>query len=1065
MVEPTALSQQNGNLRLIVSRLSPSLVDDLWKLIADEQSQDVLAPVTVVAPTRYAGLSLRQELGRKGFANVRFIAMPVLAELLGSASLDRQGRKPLTSVVQTLVLRRVLDRATGPLARVKDHPSTQTSVRSAFGQLRRTQDSVLSALSTRDGLAAQVARMYGDFRGIVATDWYDIEDLVQSATGAVDADRAPGLADLGLIVFYLPREPSPGEVALMEALAGTHRCAVVLGLTGDESADVSTRRLSARLGSAFDVPQVTADASDSLPLLSGPVHLHIAPSAHEELRWVIRQVAHAIEREVTPLHRMAVLYRMADPYATLVRDEFRMAGIPMAGPDRETLANTAVGRTLRGMLSLTEARFQRSDVMEWLNGCPVRPRGVRAENFNPSQWDAISRKAGIVGGLEQWRTRLDVHARRLNGDADRREASGDISIARARGMRSEASASMALRSFIDKLASDLQPPPDGSNWRLFGEWAKGLLNEYLAHDASDAEAMALERIQRALDEFNSADSIDSAAGIQSFQEMVAEALQAPFGHLGPTGQGVFVSPFSAAAGLNFDAVWLVGMVEGAVPPAIRPDPLLADHDWISAGGADRARQRMAEERYQYLAAASGARRRTLSYSITHPASQRQAYPSRWFLEQASALHGATVDTGNLLALGDREWLSIDESVEASLNDVGSASLADEHDYRLTNLLRWRRAGRSLLSHPFVDCGPLAGTLNAVRNRSLPRLTKFDGNLASMAGRDRFGVGLRHTPISPTGLESWATCPYRYFLGHVLGLRSLDTPEETIAISPLDRGALVHEILETFIRETVEHGKLPSAQEMWSPDDRQRLMNIAAGAFRTAEMQGLTGKKLLWEMDREAIRSDLESFLEQDVDLRARQRTHTIGVETAFGFGGDTTDVTDPETGIRFRGSIDRLDVSADGESIMVIDYKTGSPAPFAGLEEDVIDRGRHLQLGVYSLAAQTLFPGARSIHAAYWFATNRGGFNFAPTDHFDITDDSTAQRFREGVSGIVAGINSGLFPANPGPLDRGQPSNCRFCDFDPVCPSRRLDVWRRKKSDAVLSDFLELAGEDAEAGP
>ena len=430
MTESTTYPLQNGNTRLIVRRWSPNLVDDLWKLIADEQSQDILAPVTVVAPTRYAGLSLRQELGRKGFANVRFIAMPVLAELLGSASLDRQGRKPLTSVVQTLVLRDVLDRATGPLAQVKDHPSTQASVRNAFSQLRRTEDSVLSALSNREGLAAQVARMYGDFRSSVATDWYDIEDLVQSATSAVDTNRAPGLADLGLIVFYLPREPSPGEVALMETLARTHRCAVVLGLTGDESADASTLRLSARLETALDAPIATTDSSDSMPLPSGPVHLHVAPSAHEELRWVIRQVAHAIEHDGTPLHRMAVLYRMADLYATLVRDEFRMAGIPIAGPDRGTLANTAVGRTLRGILNLLESRFQRSDVMEWLSGCPVRPRGIKTEDFNPSQWDAISRKAGIVGGLEQWRTRLEVHARRLSGDADRREAAGDISIAR-----------------------------------------------------------------------------------------------------------------------------------------------------------------------------------------------------------------------------------------------------------------------------------------------------------------------------------------------------------------------------------------------------------------------------------------------------------------------------------------------------------------------------------------------------------------------------------------------------------------------------------------------------------
>ena len=35
-----------------------------------------------------------------------------------------------------------------------------------------------------------------------------------------------------------------------------------------------------------------------------------------------------------PFHRMAILYRMETPYASLISEELRMAGIPMAGPTR-----------------------------------------------------------------------------------------------------------------------------------------------------------------------------------------------------------------------------------------------------------------------------------------------------------------------------------------------------------------------------------------------------------------------------------------------------------------------------------------------------------------------------------------------------------------------------------------------------------------------------------------------------------------------------------------------------------------------------------------------------------
>ncbi len=1045
--------------RLIMGRLCPDLEQVLWRLISDEKQDDVLAPVTVIAPSRYAALALRQELGRTGFVNVRFMVFSMLAEMLGAATLERQGRKPLTGVVETVMLRRVLAQTTAPLAGVREHPSTLFSVRGAFRQLRSVEGRVRTTLMARDDLSGDVARMHERYRELVRPDWYDVDDLAEAAADETRSGATPGLDDLGSIVFYLPRETSPAEVGLIESLGQRHRCAVVLGATGDPTADQPVMELANTLDRTFGPPEAAVEWAEQIPVLPDSANLHVSPNAHEELRWVIRQVVNESEANQTPLHRMAILYRMADPYATLIRDELRMAGIPMAGPDAETLANTAVGRTLRGLLSLSGNDFQRTEMMAWLSGNPVLPRGEHARRFNPSQWDKVARKAGIVGGLQQWRGRLTSHAHRLENDADRREAAGEISVARARGMRAEAESARDLLAFVESLAADLRPPPSGRKLAEFARWAGGLLTKYLAPNITPSENAVLERITRALDEFNTADSVESVADAAVFREMVDDALQAPFGHLGPTGQGVFVSSIAASAGMTFEAVWVVGMIEGAVPPPGFSDPLLPEQQWRASGGHDRLGQRMADERYRYLSMMNGATRRTLSYPVAHPASQRQAYPSRWLLEQATVLEGKRVQSSDLGTLHGRDWLTVSSSAEAALLTAQGPAPADDHDYRLHRLLHWRRSGRPFNDHPFVGSNPLAAGIRLARTRFHPGLTEFDGNLSSLSDDGHLGAGLVRAPVSPTGLESWATCPYRYFLGNVLGLRALDSPEETVSISALDRGALIHEILERFIRESVANGHLPSAGEPWGPDDRARLLGIADASFQSAEATGATGKRLLWAMDKATILSDLETFLEEDSETRSRHGTAQIQVETGFGFGGDTTDVVDSETGARFRGSIDRVDATADGGSVFVIDYKTGSARPYGGLEDDVIDGGRHLQLGVYSLAAQALFPDATRVEAAYWFTTNRGGFSFAPSDRFDITDPDTADRFRDGVSRIVSGINAGLFPANPGPLDRGAPANCRYCDFDAVCPSRRRDLWNLKKSDVAVADYLELTGE------
>ena len=126
-----------------------------------------------------------------------------------------------------------------------------------------------------------------------------------------------------------------------------------------------------------------------------------------------------------------------------------------------------MGRTLSGLLELAGGDFSRAGVMAWLTGCPVQPpRWLRA-HFNPSRWDTLTRKAGIVGGVDQWKDRLGHHARQLAEDADRREAAEELTEARADRMREEAAAAESVLEFIESLAGDVTPPAAGSPWTVY----------------------------------------------------------------------------------------------------------------------------------------------------------------------------------------------------------------------------------------------------------------------------------------------------------------------------------------------------------------------------------------------------------------------------------------------------------------------------------------------------------------------------------------------------------------------------------------------------------------------
>ena len=1049
--------------KLVIGRQSPALKEILWAVMWSLKGSDPLEPVTVVSPSRYASLSLRQELGRQGFANVKFIEAPMLAELLGAAALA--GRRPLTGVLESIHLRQVLEQADGPLGPVRDHLSTQDSLRVSFAELRRLDNAALGALESRGGVPGEVARLYEKFRRATGAGWYDVEDLAVAAAEAARQDTAPALVDLGQIVFYLPRRVSPAQTALIASLAERGRCAVILGVTGDEAADGPVREMATALAPVMGDPGDPGDDRAGLSALPGDAHLHVGPNTHEELRWVIRRVAEEATLNCTPFHRMAVLYRMENPYGTLVRDELRLAGLPMAGPGRDSLADTGVGRTLTGLLELSQGGFARAEVMAWLTGCPVQPPGASHSGFNPSRWDSLTRRAGIVGGLDQWRDRLQGHAEKLVEDADRREADGEIAEARAFRMREEAGVADAILAFVDKLAADVTAPDTGSSWADYCGWAGRLLDEYLSPNIPDEEVSFRERIDRALEELRGADRVRPSPTFEEFRSSVSDALRAVVGHLGTTGRGIFVSSFGAAAGMSFDVVWLVGMIEGGTPPSLTPDPLLPEPVWREAEGPPRREERIAQERYDYLSAVASAPRRFLSYPVADAASQRQVYPSRWLLEQASALEGRPVHTSGLARLGNRPWLSVDVSAQHALAEVPDTSLADGHDYYLNRLLRWRNAGERISTHPLAGLGTLFRANRLGLSRYAIRLTEFDGNLTQVAGEGRFAKALERAAVSPTSLESWAGCPFRYFLGNVLRLSALEAPEETEVISALERGSLIHGILERFVVETEASGAAPNPGASWDEEGSRRLMELAEQAFAEAEARGVTGKPLLWDLAKQDIREDLTTFLEEDARLRTINDTKLVMPEARFGMGGETPEVADEATGLSFRGIIDRLDVNSAGDSALVIDYKTGGSYSYRDLEKDPIDRGKRLQLGVYSLAARQMVPGAALVRAAYWFTTNRGRFQFFPRMYFNIDDEGTADRFRYGVSAIVEGIRAGVFPANPGASgDRGQPENCRFCDFDSLCPSRRIEIWERKKEDTLLDSYLRLAsGEPADA--
>ena len=1036
----------------------------LQALVAEAKAANPLAPVTVVPPNAYAGIGLRRVLaGESGLLNVGFMAFARLAEQLGAPSMAAQGRRPLSDAAEMAVIRGVATELAGqggPLGGVATHPTLHRSLQSTFKELVKLTAGELDALSASDGLRQATVALFRSFRDRTK-EYYGHEDMAWAAAEAVRSGKGqPALRDVGALVFFLLPKPSPAETALLSALAGAAPCSLVVGRTGEPDVDDAE-------GAWWEGFVEATSTADSTGVDAAPEAIVSAPDVREEVRQAVREMLRLAEGGV-PFHRMAALYRRPDPYAFQLRMELGFAGIPVAGPDPSPLRDSAPGRILTGLLTVIEDDFGRAALMQWLADAPVwNAGGNRSASGELQRWEGLSREAGVVRGVEQWRERLRGLIGNLEKSRERSEARGELSEGQSRAYADRKASAERLVAFVERLG--LQAPPvDGSKWSTYAEWAKGALHEYAQGQRGwdERQQDALRHVELALDELGKLDAVETETALPRFQQALNHALSRPVGRSGATGTGVFLAGLGGATGMEFDTVWLLGMSEGDYPARAGEDPLLPDSVRAALPGQPLLLRREEQllERRSYAAALATSEHRRLSYSRVDPLQRRPQYPSPWLLEAASTLAGERVTSEGLNGY-NASWMTVIESMEDALRLAEGGHAADGHEYDVLALADWRNSGARVRRHSLALGGsPLGRALTMERGRTSRELTAWDGYVGDVAQSSRRLGGSLSRVMSPTRLQSWAACPYQHFLGSVLRLSAWETPEEVLSISALERGSLVHGILERFIRDAIDSGA-PAPGMRWSAQDRERLLSIAQEEFRKAEREGVTGRRVLWEVVQEDILQDLETFLTVDARRRAEGGVRSLHAEYKFGFEGEQpVTLALPDGGeMRFNGYIDRVDAAPDGSRAVVMDYKTGGSRYYDGMKKDPLMAGTKLQLPVYALAVrQTLLPEA-SLTAEYWFVSANGGFSSVA-----VNLDDVEEAFAQAVQTITEGVRGGVFPANPGPsTGLGGHQNCRLCDFQRVCPTNKQTLWSRKAGSPQAAAYVRLGapageGDDGE---
>jgi len=1009
--------------------------------IARAKRSSVLAPIAVVVPGNSVGVATRRLLASgalgpistagEGLIGVTFLTAYRLAELLAAPRLAAQGRRPVSTPVVAAAVRHVLTTNPGPMfGRVATHPATEEALVAAHRELSDLDDVALDVLATQGGRAQQVVRMHRLVKTYLASAWYDEHDLMRVASELIVAG-APLLDELGTVVCHLPQRLTTPSARLLRAVATTNDLVVIAGLTGVAKADAavvsSVERLGASIATDTDIspPHATAVCSVS--------------DADDEVRVIVRGIVDAM-RDGIPLERMAVVFANNEPYARLLHDHLELAGITHNGLSVRTLADSVLGRALRQLLALPDDDYRRDGLFALLAAVPVLDGHGRA--VPAIAWERVSRDAGVVGGLPEWSARIDHYVATLPaGRTDDDTSTAARSRERAR----------ALQHFVEELAADLAGAP--RTWTALATWVHQLLGRWIGAEHrrtswSPFEEEAARRVEAAIDRLGGLDDVDPNPTLEVFRRSLALELQAGRDRVGRLGEGVFVGPAVLALGVEFDRLWVCGLAEGVFPAPPADDPLIADPD-RGAVAPDLARRadRVADDQralLAVLASTSGARtmcfpRGDLRRSTVH-------VPSRFLVDTVEALCGERPVGAQL---PNASWCTEIPSFVHGLIHAPFPATRHELDVRA-----------ALAGDPRIAAVPdIARGLDLVRARRSAAFTRFDGNLGRFANRlaGRSPAATDAT-VSATRLEQWVKCPHAFFVRYILHVDPVERPEEIVQIRPIDRGNVVHETLERFLRELVG---IAGVGRPWSSEQRARMHEILRDGFAEVEARGAAGRRLLWDRSCRQLHTQLDLYLDFDGEYRIAHDADTIATELAFGRAGDPhaaveIKCSDGRT-VRLCGSIDRVDRLADGR-LAVIDYKSGSPKPYQKISPtDPLCNGRLLQLPIYAHAARVLLGDTNEepIHASYWFVLRD------PKNTRGYTVDGAVEAALDRALRIVVdGIERGIFVATPPEPGWHLWVECPYCDPDGLGTTDTHRAWLRKQHAPELTQYCDLVGVD-----
>ncbi len=399
----------------------------------------------------------------------------------------------------------------------------------------------------------------------------------------------------------------------------------------------------------------------------------------------------------------------------------------------------------------------------------------------------------------------------------------------------------------------------------------------------------------------------------------------------PKSEAVKIVTLGELRSSEYDTVFLGDFVDGGFPPNYRPDPLLPDTP------SRTEEEQLYDNRFLFYRVLKSFRERL--YLLTPQRENVSELIPSLFLSQLQEIANIGSETvENPTQRSVPGFLSAYGKYVSTAEHPPTNTFPEELDDR-----------RSLIDH----------VVSIEKSREdTHELMAYEGILkeGSLSEESQAQLEqLREKKYSVTDLETYANCPFQYYIDKVLGYKVEDDEEEDEP-SPLEKGSLIHDVLFEFYNNCRENEDPPITQCSDESFDRAKQQLDEILHYKSEEKrnqrENISEDNLFWKIEIEKQRVALHKWLdaEREYDLTLAPRYFEVSVGYPLGNTDEELSQSEPVLigNVNMVGRIDRIDIGAG--SFNVIDYKTGSSVPKM---PDILE-GRSIQIPIYLQIAQKI---------------------------------------------------------------------------------------------------------------